>query len=444
MGDNILGAMPIKRLVVTMSLPIMCSMLISALYNMVDSVCVAQVGDQEFLALSYAYPVQLLMIACCVGLGVGFNATLSKRLGQGDKTSAVTVVHHGLFLYAVNALVFLAFGLLGAGAFFRMSTSDPVVAALGREYLSICCGMCFGQCLQFFCERILQCTGNPKGFMIVQGSGAVVNLILDPVLIFGFGMGVKGAAVATVIGQITGGLVGLVLISRLGEQLPITLKHFRIQGKVLGEILSIAAPAALMQGLNSVMTLGMNQILNLWATEAVWAMGVYFKVQTFVIMPVNGINNALVSILSYNFGARDRQRVRDGLIFGLKMACGVAAAGSLLLFLIAPPLLQYGFRAEGAGMTLGLAALRIAGLNFPFAAGCFVSCAAFQSLGKSRLALLTAVLRQLVLLLPMAYGFVRFAPEWVWLAFPLAEGFACCAALPLCRRIYLQKTRELP
>lgn len=213
---------------------------------------------------------------------------------------------------------------------------------------------------------------------------------------------------------------------------------------MLGEILSIAAPAALMQGLNSVMTLGMNQILNLWATQAVWAMGVYFKVQTFVIMPVNGINNALVSILSYNFGARDRQRVRDGLIFGLKMACGVAAAGSLLLFLIAPPLLQYGFRAEGAGMTLGLAALRIAGLNFPFAAGCFVSCAAFQSLGKSRLALLTAVLRQLVLLLPMAYGFVRFAPEWVWLAFPLAEGFACCAALPLCRRIYLQKTRELP
>ena len=176
MGDNILGAMPIKRLVVTMSLPIMCSMLISALYNMVDSVCVAQVGDQEFLALSYAYPVQLLMIACCVGLGVGFNATLSKRLGQGDKTSAVTVVHHGLFLYAVNALIFLTFGLLGAGAFFRMSTSDPVVAALGREYLSICCGMCFGQCLQFFCERILQCTGNPKGFMIVQGSGAVVRI----------------------------------------------------------------------------------------------------------------------------------------------------------------------------------------------------------------------------------------------------------------------------
>lgn len=444
MDNNILGTLPIKKLVVTMSLPIMCSMLISALYNMVDSVCVARVSEQAFLALSYAYPIQLLMIACCVGLGVGFNATLSKRLGQGDKKAAVTVVHHGLFLYAVDALVFLVFGLFGAGAFFRMSTSDPVVAQMGREYLVICCGMCFGQCLQFFCERILQCTGNPKGFMIVQGTGAVVNLILDPVLIFGFGMGVQGAAIATVIGQITGGVVGIFLIARLGDQLPISLKGFQIKARLLGEILAIAAPAALMQGLNSVMTLGMNQILNLWSTDAVRAMGVYFKVQSFVIMPVNGINNALVSVLSYNYGAKNKQRVRDALIFGLKMACCVAAAGSLLLFLIAPPLLRYGFGAAGSDMTLGVAALRIAGLNFPFAAASFISCAAFQSLGKSRLALLTAVLRQLVLLLPMAFCFIRFAPEWVWLSFPLAECLSCCAALPMCRRVYLQKTRELP
>jgi len=444
MGDNILGTLPIRKLVVTMSLPIMCSMLISALYNMVDSICVAQVSGQAFLALSYAYPIQLLMIACCVGLGVGFNATLSKRLGQGDKKAAVSVVHHGFFLYAVDALIFLSFGLFGAGAFFRMSTDSPEVAQMGREYLGICCGMCFGQCLQFFCERILQCTGNPKGFMIVQGTGAVVNLILDPVLIFGFGLGVKGAAIATVTGQMTGGAVGLVLLSRLGGQLPVTWRGFRIRGRLLGEILSIAAPAALMQGLNSVMTLGMNQILNLWTTDAVRAMGVYFKVQTFVNMPVNGINNALISVLSYNYGARNRRRVRDALIFGLKMACGVAAAGSLLLFCVAPPLLRYGFRAQGGDLALGLSALRIAGLNFPFAAASFVSCAAFQSLGKSHFALLTAVLRQLVLLLPMALCFVRFAPEWVWLSFPLAEGLACCAALPLCRHVYLQKTRELP
>lgn len=259
--SNILGAMPVPRLVVTMSLPIVLSMLISAVYNLADSVYVAQFSDQAFLALSYAYPIQMLMVAFCVGTGVGFSATLSRRLGEGSRDQAVCVVCHGFLFYGLCWALFLLFALFGAGPFLRASTGSPWVAEEGARYLTICCALSMGTCMQFLCERILQATGHPAGFMIVQGSGALLNLILDPILIFGLGLGVTGAALATVIGQIAGALIGIFLVRRIRDQLPVTFRGFRPQWAVAAEMGRIAAPAIVMQSLGSLMPLGMNQLL---------------------------------------------------------------------------------------------------------------------------------------------------------------------------------------
>ena len=224
---NILGTMPVDRLVLTMSAPIMVSMLVSAVYNLVDSIYVAQVSDLDFLALSYAYPVQLMMVAFCTGIGVGFNATFAQRLGEGKGEEANRVACHGFLFYTLCWLLFLAFALFGAPLFFRLSTGDPVVARAGVEYLTICCGASIGMCMQFLTERLLQTTGHPAGFMIVQGSGAVLNIVLDPVFIFGLDMGVAGAAVATVIGQISGACIGFLLLWRIRREFSVSFRGFR-------------------------------------------------------------------------------------------------------------------------------------------------------------------------------------------------------------------------
>ena len=300
-NDGMLGAMPVPRLVVTMSLPIMLSMLISAVYNLVDSVYVAQYSDEAFLALSYAYPIQMLLVAFCSGIGVGFSAIFSRRLGEGDQEQAASAVCHGFFLYGLCWLLFLLFALTGAAPFLRLSTEDPSVARQGAQYLLICCGLSIGTCMQFLTERILQAMGRPAGFMIVQGSGAILNLILDPIFIFVLDLGVAGAAAATVIGQISGALIGFWLVYRLRRQLPIRLRGFRPRGEMLAEMGRVAAPAVVMQSLSSFMSLGLNQLLTRWSESAVFVLGAYFKLQTFIFMPIFGISSGLIPILSYNY-----------------------------------------------------------------------------------------------------------------------------------------------
>lgn len=302
-NDGMLGAMPVPRLVVTMSLPIMLSMLISAVYNLVDSVYVAQYSDEAFLALSYAYPIQMLLVAFCSGIGVGFSAIFSRRLGEGDQEQAASAVCHGFFLYGLCWLLFLLFALTGAAPFLRLSTEDPSVARQGAQYLLICCGLSIGTCMQFLTERILQAMGRPAGFMIVQGSGAILNLILDPIFIFVLDLGVAGAAAATVIGQISGALIGFWLVYRLRRQLPIRLRGFRPRGEMLAEMGRVAAPAVVMQSLSSFMSLGLNQLLTRWSESAVFVLGAYFKLQTFIFMPIFGISSGLIPILSYNYGS---------------------------------------------------------------------------------------------------------------------------------------------
>lgn len=433
-NDDMLGAMPVPRLVVTMSLPIMLSMLISAVYNLVDSVYVAQYSDEAFLALSYAYPVQMLLVAFCSGIGVGFSATFSRRLGEGDREQAASAVCHGFFLYGLCWLLFLLFALTGAAPFLRLSTEDPSVARQGAQYLLICCGLSIGTCMQFLTERILQAMGRPAGFMIVQGSGAILNLILDPIFIFVLDLGVAGAAAATVIGQISGALIGFWLVYRLRHQLPIRLRGFRPRGEMLAEMGRVAAPAVVMQSLSSFMSLGLNQLLTRWSQSAVFVLGAYFKLQTFIFMPIFGISSGLIPILSYNYGSGALRRVSASVRFGQQFTAVLSLSGALLLSLLASPLLRSAFRASPEALAMGAPALRIIALSFFFAGTSIIFCSAFQSLGRSRWSLLVALLRQILLLLPAAALLLALKPALVWAAFPLSELISCTAAALLYRR----------
>ena len=433
-AHNILGSLPVPKLVWTMSAPIMLSMLMSAIYNLVDSIYVAQVSELDFLALSYAYPVQLMMVAFCAGTGVGFNALFAQRLGAGQKEEANRVACHGFLFYGLCWLLFLAFALLGAPLFFRLSTDNAAVAAAGTSYLVICCGLSIGMCMQFLTERLLQTTGHPAGFMIVQGSGAILNIILDPVFIFGLDMGVVGAAAATVIGQISGACIGFFLLWRIRGEFSVSFRGFRPDRALSAELLRIAAPAVVMQSLSSFMSLGLNQLLTRWSESAVFVLGAYFKLQTFIFMPIFGISSGLIPILSYNYGSGALRRVSASVRFGQQFTAVLSLSGALLLSLLASPLLRSAFRASPEALAMGAPALRIIALSFFFAGTSIIFCSAFQSLGRSRWSLLVALLRQILLLLPAAALLLALKPALVWAAFPLSELISCFAAALLYRR----------
>ncbi|MCG4469570.1 MATE family efflux transporter [Lawsonibacter sp. DFI.6.74] len=442
-SENILGTMPMGRLIFTMSGPIMLSMLMQAVYNLVDSIYVARLGDDAFLALSYAYPIQTLLIAFCVGTGVAFSAVLSQRLGAKQMDQASSVVLHGGVLYFLCWLIFFLFGLLGADAYLRTCTDTPSVIAQGTAYLQVCCCLSFGVCTQFPCERILQSMGRPAGFMIIQGSGALLNIILDPILIFVFDMGVAGAAAATVIGQITGAVIGLFLVHGLREQFPISLRGQHLQPALLEELGRIAGPAILMQSLSSVMSFGLNTILRRVSETAVWVLGVYFKLQSFVFMPIFSVNNGLISIISFNYGARDRRRVSGAIRFGMLLAVGTGIIGCGLLILCASPLLQVCFNAGAQALALGIPALGLTALSFPVAAVNIILSSAFQSLGHSRYSLVISLLRYIVLLLPVALLLIYLRPASAFLCFLITEVGACLAALPMYRHVYRSKIAVL-
>ena len=431
------------RLIFTMSGPIMLSMLMQAVYNLVDSIYVARLGDDAFLALSYAYPIQTLLIAFCVGTGVAFSAVLSQRLGAKQMDQASSVVLHGGLLYFLCWLIFFLFGLLGADAYLRTCTDTPSVIAQGTAYLQVCCCLSFGVCTQFPCERILQSMGRPAGFMIIQGSGALLNIILDPILIFVFDMGVAGAAVATVIGQITGAVIGLFLVHGLREQFPISLRGQHLQPALLEELGRIAGPAILMQSLSSVMSFGLNTILRRVSETAVWVLGVYFKLQSFVFMPIFSVNNGLISIISFNYGARDRRRVSGAIRFGMLLAVGTGIIGCGLLILCASPLLRVCFNAGAQALALGIPALGLTALSFPVAAVNIILSSAFQSLGHSRYSLVISLLRYIVLLLPVALLLIYLRPASAFLCFLITEVGACLAALPMYRHVYRSKIAVL-
>lgn len=445
MDDARMGTMPVRPLLLRMAWPMMLSMLIQALYNLVDSMFVSRLSGEAFQALSLAYPVQMFMVAVCVGAGVGLNALLSKRLGQGDRTEAKAVALNGIFLYLLCYLLFLSFALFLARPFMAFFTADPTILSAGRTYLTIVTGVSVGMTMQFATERILLACGDPVGPMVIQGVGAVVNLIMDPLLIFGLGpfpaLGVAGAAIATVMGQWTGMAVGFVLLRRL-RRFPLSPRGFRPRGDILAELCRIGIPAAAMQSLSSVMTLGLNKIMALYDPSAVFILGAYFKLQTFLIMPVAGLTNGLTPLVAYNYGARKRERILALSRFALALGAAIMAAGAALLLLIPGPLLGL-FGAEQAVLDSGIPALRWIAVGLIFSGLSTVLCAVFQALGAAMTSLAISLLRQVVLILPAAYllGLVR--PGLMWLSFPLAEILACLAALVLFRRIQRKRLSAL-
>lgn len=445
MDDTRMGTMPVRPLLLRMAWPMMLSMLIQALYNLVDSMFVSRLSGEAFQALSLAYPVQMFMVAVCVGAGVGLNALLSKRLGQGERTEAKAVALNGIFLYLLCYLLFLFFALFLARPFMAFFTADSAILSAGRTYLTIVTGVSVGMTMQFATERILLTCGDPVGPMVIQGVGAVVNLIMDPILIFGLGpfpaLGVAGAAIATVMGQWTGMAVGFLLLRRL-RRFPLSPKGFRPRVDILAELCRIGIPAAAMQSLSSVMTLGLNKIMALYDPNAVFILGAYFKLQTFLIMPVSGLTNGLTPLVSYNYGARSRERILALTRFALALGAAIMAVGTILLLLIPGPLLGL-FGADQAVLDSGIPALRWIAAGLIFSGLSMVLCAVFQALGAAMTSLVISLLRQVVLILPAAYLLGLVQVRLIWASFPLAEVLACLAELVLFRRIQRKRLSEL-
>lgn len=423
--ENKMGVMPVNKLLISMSLPMMISMLVQALYNVVDSAFVARINENALTAVSLAFPIQNFMIAVASGTCVGVNALLSKSLGEKNQERADSTANNAIFLGFLNYVVFALFGIFGAELFFRSQTDVPEIVEYGKQYLNVCCIVSFGMFSQFTFERLLQATGKTFYTMITQGIGAIINIILDPIFIFGyFGipkMGVTGAAVATVIGQICAGLLALFFNLKVNHEIHISMKHFRPDGNTIKKIYDVGVPSIIMLSIASVMSFAMNKILLRFSTTAAAVFGVYFKLQSFIFMPVFGLNNGMVPIISYNYGAKKPDRIMKTLKLSITYAVIIMAIG-IAVFQVFPEQLLSVFNASEDMIKLGVPALRIISISFIFAGFCIVSGSAFQALGKGFLSLSNSVIRQLVILVPVAYllslsGNVHI----VWWAFPIAE-----------------------
>ena len=423
--ENKMGVMPVNRLLISMSLPMMLSMLVQALYNIVDSIFVSRVSENALTAVSLAFPIQSLMIAVGVGTAVGINALLSRSLGEREFERANKVAENGVFLAAVSYILFLCIGIFVTGPFFRSQTEIEEILLCGEQYLTICCCASFGIFFQCTLERLLQSTGKTVYAMITQGAGAVINLILDPILIFGYfglpAMGVAGAALATVIGQVIAAIIALYLNLKFNHEIKLSLKGFKPSLPIIGMIYKVGLPSIVVQAIGSVMTYGMNLILVSFTETATAVFGVYFKLQSFVFMPVFGLNNGMVPIIAYNYGAGKKERVVKTMRLSIIYAIGIMLVGLIVMQLIPEVLLGF-FDASETMLAIGVPALRTISLSFVFAGFCIVSGSVFQSLGNGIYSMIVSITRQLVVLLPVAFLLSRFGRvEYVWWAFPIAE-----------------------
>lgn len=436
--------MPENKLLLNMALPMILSMLIQACYNIVDSYFVAKLSEDALNAVSLAFPVQNLMIAVSVGTGVGINALLSRSLGQKDQERANRTAMNGVMLEVVSGLVFTVLGLTCARLFYTIQTDIPGIVEYGADYLTIIAGCSMGIFLSVACERLVQATGRTVYAMVIQGTGSVINLILDPILIFGlFGfprMEVAGAAVATVTGQMIGGLVGLYLSLTHNPELQMSVAGLRPSREIIKGIYSVGLPSIIMQSIGSVMVFGMNQILIAFTATATAVFGIYFKLQSFIFMPVFGLNNGMVPIVAYNYGAQKPERITRTVKLAMAYAVGIMAVG-FALFQLFPDVFLSLFEAEGedAGdlLTIGVPALRIISFHFLVAGICVVSMSVFQALGHGVLSLIVAIVRQLIVLLPTAFLLSRLGGlDVVWWAFPAAETIAVMLCLLFLFRVF--------
>ena len=446
--ENKMGVMPVGKLLFTMSLPIMISMLVQALYNVVDSMFVARVSENALTALSIAFPIQNLMIAVSVGLGVGLNAVVSRALGAKDTKGVNRAATNGIMLMFICGLLFMLGGATLVRPYFEMQTDIEEIVTSGIDYTSIVMMGSMGVFMQILFERLLQSTGRTMLTMFSQGVGAIINIIFDPIFIFGyFGfpkMGVAGAAYATILGQWVAALLGLILNIRKNPEVSISMKGFKPHGATIRLILSIGIPSVVMQSIGSVMTFLMNQILIAFSSTAVAVFGVYFKLQSFVFMPVFGLTNGTVPIVAYNFGARKGDRMKKTIQYSVYAAIVIMICGALIFQSIPDKLLML-FDASDEMLRVGVPALRIISLSFPLAGFGIGAGAVFQALGFSVYSMIISLIRQLVVLIPCAYliGMLTGDVTGVWWAFVVAEVVSLTVSALYLRRVNRDVIRTL-
>ena len=438
--ENKMGTMPINKLLISMAAPMMLSMLIQALYNIVDSIYVSRIEEYALTAVSLAFPLQNLMISVGVGIGVGINAWLSKHLGEKQFEQANRVAMNGLFLEVVSYLIFLVIGLTVIEPFLRSQTDIPKIIEYGKTYLRICLCCSFGLFVQLACERLLMATGRTVLSMVTQATGAIVNIVLDPILIFGYfglpAMGMAGAAWATVIGQIVGAVMALLLNLFKNPDIKLKIRGFKPQLEVIRRILSVGIPSIIMASVGSVMTFLMNKILMGFSSTATTVFGVYFKLQSFAFMPVFGLNNGMVPILAYNYGAKRKDRMLEVIKRAMLYAVCIMVV-CLAVFQLIPDQLLLLFDASENMLAMGVPALRLISLSYIFAGICVVSGSVFQALGNGVYSMFVSVARQLLILIPVAWLLsLTGRLELVWLAFPIAELASIGTSAFFLRRIY--------
>lgn len=445
--ENKMGTMPVSKLLISMSIPMMISMFVQALYNIVDSMFVSQLGENALTALSLAFPVQNLMMAIGAGTCVGINAFLSRSLGEKNMERVNKTAVNGIFLAFATAVVFAILGYFLVPIFFSTQTDIPEILKYGNDYLSICTMFSFGLMGQMTFERLLQSTGKTLYSMISQSFGAIVNIILDPIMIFGyFGfprMEVAGAALATVIGQTLAMILGLILNLKVNKEISIRFKGFRPSGEIIGKIYAVGVPTAIMISIGSVMTYSLNRILLTYTATAAAVFGVYFRLQSIVFMPVFGLNNGMVPIVSYNYGARNKKRMLHTIKLSMTYAVLIMAVG-FTIFQIFPVQLLSLFNATPDMIEIGIPAFRIISISFMFAGFCIVSGSTFQALGSGIPSMITSTSRQLLALVPLAFILSKIGGlNAIWWAFPLAEIVAVALTVIFLRYFYNNKIKVL-
>lgn len=451
MEGNKLGTMPISKLIWNMSLPIIVSMLVQALYNIVDSVFVSRICEQALTAVSLAFPAQNLMIGLATGTAVGVNALMGRALGAGEHERANHIATNGVFLAGVGFAICAILAAFFARMFFAAQTSIDYIVDNGATYLRICCCASLGLFAEIMFERLLQSTGRSILSMYTQGLGAIVNIILDPICIFVLNMGVAGAAVATVIGQFCGCALALYFNLKKNHDIRLHFKGFRPHWKIIGQIYAIGLPSVVMVAIGSVMTFCMNKILIAYHSAketAATAFGIYFKLNSFIFMPIFGLNNGVVSIIAYNYGAQHRRRMTETIKRSTIYASCIMLLG-MSIFLSIPGTLLKIFDATDTLLAVGVPALRIISLSFCMAGASIALTSAFQALGKSLYSMIISIIRQLVFLVPLAYILARYGAgignnDLVWWSYPIAEIAALTVSLLFFRHMYKTLIAKLP
>ena len=445
--ENKMGTMPVGKLLIQISLPIMISMFVQALYNIVDSIFVAKLSTDALTAVSLAFPIQNLMISAGVGTGVGINALLSMRLGQKDNKAVNQTALNGVFLVIITIVLFIILGLTIPHAYLKSQTSNMQIVELGTDYLEICMIFCFGLFIAITFERLLQATGRTVLSMISQMAGAITNIILDPIMIFGFfgipAMGIKGAAWATVIGQIIGALISVILNIKINKEINFNPKGFKPQSKIIIDIYKVGVASILLGSIGSVLTYLLNLILGAFSTIAIAVYGVYFKLQSFVFMPVFGLNNGIVPIVAYNYGAKYKKRIIDSIKMCAIVALAIMGLGTFI-FEVFPGQLLAMFSPNEEMLEIGIPALRIIAIHFPIAAIGITFTSVFQAFGRGFLSMCVSFIRQIFALLPSAWLLSLTGNiNNLWWAFVIAELFSLIACIFAMKNVYKTQIKNL-